>query len=79
VPKAQVSVDADSRVDEKHRRLRRRGGLLWDLKGSPATFKFFHLPLRLDWLYLKQLTPLDWNVDTIPLTDHRGVWARVSL
>jgi endonuclease/exonuclease/phosphatase family metal-dependent hydrolase len=48
-------------------------------KGTPATFKFFHLPLRLDWLYLKDLKPLEWNVDTVQLTDHRGVWARVSL
>jgi endonuclease/exonuclease/phosphatase family metal-dependent hydrolase len=55
------------------------GGFNTPFKGAPATYKFFHLPLRLDWLYLKRLTPLDWNVDTIPLTDHRGVWARVSL
>ena len=47
-------------------------------RGTRATFKFLHLPLRLDWLYVKRLKPIDWNVDTIPLTDHRGVWARVG-
>ncbi len=47
-------------------------------KGTPATFKFLNLPLRLDWLYLKRLQPLEWNVDSVPLTDHRGVWARVT-
>jgi endonuclease/exonuclease/phosphatase family metal-dependent hydrolase len=54
------------------------GGFHTPFKGTPATFKFLHLPLRLDWLYLKRLTPLDWSVDTIPLTDHRGVWTRVG-
>ena len=33
---------------------------------------------RLDWLYLKQLTALDYGVDTVPLTDHRGVWTRMG-
>lgn len=54
------------------------GGFRTPFKGDPATFKFLHLPFRLDWLYLKRLEPLEWAVDTIPLTDHRGVWARVS-
>jgi len=54
------------------------GGFHTPFQGTPATFKFLHLPLRLDWLYLKRLTPLDWSVDTIALTDHRGVWARVG-
>jgi endonuclease/exonuclease/phosphatase family metal-dependent hydrolase len=55
------------------------GGFHTPFHGTPATFKLFHLPLRLDWLYLKRLQPLEWNVDSIPLTDHRGVWARVSI
>jgi len=46
--------------------------------GTPATLKLMHLPIRLDWLYLKRLTPLDWNVDTVPLSDHRGIWARLG-
>jgi endonuclease/exonuclease/phosphatase (EEP) superfamily protein YafD len=37
-----------------------------------------HLPIRLDWLYLKGLTPLDWNVDNVPLSDHRGIWAKAE-
>jgi endonuclease/exonuclease/phosphatase family metal-dependent hydrolase len=55
------------------------GGFRTPFKGTPPTFNFPLLPFRLDWLYLKRLQPLEWNVDTIPLTDHRGVWARVSL
>jgi len=47
------------------------------LRDGRPTFKFLGLPLRLDWLYLKRLEPLAWNVDDIRLTDHRGVWARV--
>ena len=46
--------------------------------GTQATLKLIHLPIRLDWLYLKRLTPLDWNVDTVPLSDHRGIWARLA-
>ena len=43
-----------------------------------GTVRFLHLPIRLDWLYLKQLTALDYGVDTVPLTDHRGVWTRMG-
>lgn len=46
--------------------------------GTRATFKLMHLPIRLDWLYLKGLTPLDWNVDNVPLSDHRGIWAKAE-
>lgn len=45
--------------------------------GGPATFRSFGIPFKLDWLYLKHLTPLDWSVDSVRFTDHRGVWARV--
>jgi hypothetical protein len=45
---------------------------------GPATFRFLGIPLKLDWLYLKQLKALDWNVDTVRYSDHRGVWARVT-
>jgi endonuclease/exonuclease/phosphatase family metal-dependent hydrolase len=44
---------------------------------SPPTFRFLGIPLRLDWLFLKQVDPLDWSVDRVPLTDHRAVWAHV--
>ena len=46
--------------------------------GTKATFKFFGLPLKLDWLFLKGIKALDWSVDEAPLSDHRGVWARVT-
>jgi len=45
--------------------------------GGRPTFKFMGLPIHLDWIYLKQLDALEWNVDDVPITDHRGVWARV--
>ena len=43
-----------------------------------ATFKLMGLPLKLDWLFLKGITALDWSVDEARLSDHRGVWARVT-
>lgn len=45
---------------------------------SPATFRFLGIPFKLDWLYLKQLEALEWNVDSVRYSDHRGVWARVT-
>ncbi len=45
--------------------------------GGRPTFKFLGLPLRLDWLFLKRVEALDWSVDDVRFTDHRGVWARV--
>lgn len=53
-------------------------GFYTPLIDGPATFRFLGVPLKLDWLYLKQLTALDWNVDTVRYSDHRGVWARVT-
>ena len=47
-------------------------------QGRP-TFRFLGLPLRLDWLYLKGLEAVDWNVDTVRFTDHRGVWVRATM
>jgi endonuclease/exonuclease/phosphatase family metal-dependent hydrolase len=46
--------------------------------GGRPTLRFLGIPLRLDWLYLKRLEAVDWDVDTIRFTDHRGVWARVG-
>jgi len=46
--------------------------------GQP-TLKFLGLPIQLDWLYLKELDALDWSVDDVPFSDHRGVWTRVRL
>jgi endonuclease/exonuclease/phosphatase family metal-dependent hydrolase len=45
--------------------------------GGRATFKLMGLPIRLDWLYLRELDALDWGVDEVRYSDHRGVWARV--
>jgi endonuclease/exonuclease/phosphatase family metal-dependent hydrolase len=45
---------------------------------APPTFRFLGLPQKLDWLYLKDLETLESGVDDVPLTDHRGVWARVT-
>ena len=46
-------------------------------KDTGRTIRFPLLPFRLDWLYLKDFAPLEWSVDAVPLTDHRGVWARM--
>jgi endonuclease/exonuclease/phosphatase family metal-dependent hydrolase len=45
---------------------------------APPTFRFLGLPLSLDWLYLKGFEPVEWAVDRIRFTDHRGVWARMK-
>jgi endonuclease/exonuclease/phosphatase family metal-dependent hydrolase len=42
------------------------------------TFKLLNLPLRLDWIYLKGLSPFEWNVDDVEYSDHRGIWANVK-
>lgn len=44
---------------------------------TPSTFRVLGFPLKLDWLYLKRLQPLDWNVDDVQFSDHRGIWAHV--
>jgi endonuclease/exonuclease/phosphatase family metal-dependent hydrolase len=46
--------------------------------GDPPTFRVLGIPLWLDWLYVADLEALDWAVDRIRFTDHRGVWARVT-
>ena len=28
---------------------------------------------------LKRLAALDWSVDDVPFSDHRGIWTRVAL
>lgn len=43
-----------------------------------ATVKFFGLPFRLDWIYLKGIQPLGWNVDDVRFSDHRGVWTSAA-
>jgi endonuclease/exonuclease/phosphatase family metal-dependent hydrolase len=48
------------------------------LTAGRPTFRFLGLPLGLDWLYLKDLQTVEWNVDAVEFTDHRGVWARLQ-
>jgi endonuclease/exonuclease/phosphatase family metal-dependent hydrolase len=52
-------------------------GFSTPFEGTPATFRVLGFPLKLDWLYFKGLTPMDWGVDDVPLTDHEGIWAEV--
>lgn len=42
------------------------------------TFKFLGLPVFLDWVYLKGLDVVDWRVDDVRYSDHRGVWTRLK-
>ena len=55
-----------------------REGFYTPFVDTRATFKFPAFPLRLDWLYLKGLSATDWTVDDVAVTDHRGIWARVT-
>jgi endonuclease/exonuclease/phosphatase family metal-dependent hydrolase len=52
-------------------------GFRTPFQDTGRTIRFPLLPFRLDWLYLKNFAPLEWSVDVVPLTDHRGVWARM--
>jgi endonuclease/exonuclease/phosphatase family metal-dependent hydrolase len=45
---------------------------------TKPTFKFLGLPLRLDWIFLKDLNAIDRSVDDVRFSDHRGVWTRVT-
>jgi len=38
---------------------------------------FSYLPVKLDWIFLKQLQSLDAGVEPVPFSDHRGLWVRV--
>jgi endonuclease/exonuclease/phosphatase (EEP) superfamily protein YafD len=53
-------------------------GFRTPLHRAPPTFRVLGLPLKLDWLYLKRLEPMEWGVDQLRFTDHRGVWLRVG-
>ena len=54
------------------------GGFHTPFSNTPPTHDFPLLRFRLDWLYLKHLRPIDWSVDSLRLTDHKGVWARMT-
>ena len=51
-------------------------GYVTPFGSTRPTFKFLNLPLRLDWLFVKRLDPVDWSVDEIAYSDHRGIWGR---
>jgi endonuclease/exonuclease/phosphatase family metal-dependent hydrolase len=48
------------------------------LTSTPPTFKILGFGLKLDWLYLKNLKPVEYNVDHVRFSDHRGIWAHVK-
>ena len=39
---------------------------------------FAYLPLKLDWIFFKDLQTLEAGVATVPFSDHQGLWARVG-
>jgi endonuclease/exonuclease/phosphatase family metal-dependent hydrolase len=45
---------------------------------TPPTLRFPIVPMRVDWLYLKDVEPLAWGVDHMEFSDHRGIWAHVD-
>jgi endonuclease/exonuclease/phosphatase family metal-dependent hydrolase len=45
---------------------------------TPPTLSFPIVPMKVDWLYLKELESLAWGVDRIQFSDHRGIWAHVN-
>ena len=49
-------------------------GFVTPFGSTRPTFKFLDLPLKLDWLYVKHLDAVDWSVDDIAYSDHRGIW-----
>jgi endonuclease/exonuclease/phosphatase family metal-dependent hydrolase len=45
---------------------------------TPPTLRFPVVPMRVDWLYMKDVEPLAWGVDRIEYSDHRGIWAHLD-
>jgi endonuclease/exonuclease/phosphatase family metal-dependent hydrolase len=54
-----------------------RNGFDSPFKSTPSTFRFLGYPLKLDWLYMKHLKPVEYDVDHVRFSDHRGIWAHV--
>jgi endonuclease/exonuclease/phosphatase family metal-dependent hydrolase len=63
---------------EAVRTLFTRNGFDSPFTSTPSTFRFFGVPLKLDWLYLKHLKPVEYNVDHVRFSDHRGIWAHLK-
>jgi endonuclease/exonuclease/phosphatase family metal-dependent hydrolase len=55
-----------------------RNGFDSPFTSTPSTFKFLGFPLKLDWLYLKHLKPVEYDVDHVRFSDHRGIWAHLK-
>jgi endonuclease/exonuclease/phosphatase family metal-dependent hydrolase len=68
---------ADDQADVVRTAMARQGFSTPMGDGRP-TLKLLGLPIRLDWIYLKDLEATESSVDDVPITDHRGVWARVK-
>lgn len=45
-------------------------------RSTGATFK--HFGLKLDWIFLRDLRPMEWGIETITFSDHRAIWIRMS-
>jgi len=53
-------------------------GFVTPFGSTRPTFKLLSLPLKLDWLYVKHLDAVDWSVDDVAYSDHRGIWGRFT-
>jgi endonuclease/exonuclease/phosphatase family metal-dependent hydrolase len=62
-------------ADAVHARMN-ADGFHTPFNGDRATLKLLGLPIHLDWVYLKRLEAVDWRVESVALTDHRGIWVR---
>ena len=63
---------------EAVRALFTRNGFDTPFTSTPSTFRLMGVPLKLDWLYLKHLKPVEYDVDHVRFSDHRGIWAHVK-
>ncbi|MGH8526499.1 MAG: endonuclease/exonuclease/phosphatase family protein [Gammaproteobacteria bacterium] len=52
-------------------------GFQTPLESTGATFKY--LGLKLDWIFLRGLSPMACGVEKIGFSDHRAVWARMAV
>jgi endonuclease/exonuclease/phosphatase family metal-dependent hydrolase len=52
-------------------------GFQTPLESTGATFKY--LGLKLDWIFLRGLSPMSCGVEKIGFSDHRAVWTRMAV
>jgi endonuclease/exonuclease/phosphatase family metal-dependent hydrolase len=53
-------------------------GFASPMDGMPSTFKLLGLPLRLDWIFTKELRTTEAGVESIGFSDHNAVWVAVD-